>query len=60
MEGVTIFEMVENFGFPVAVCIALFLNNRETNKQYKNALDSLNKTVHENTVAITRLLERIK
>lgn len=60
MEGFGILEMIENLGFPIAVCIALFLNNRETTKQYKTALDSLNKTVHDNTVALTRLLERLK
>jgi len=59
MDFVVIGEMIESLGFPIAVSIALFWSNRETVKQYGQVIAEFRKTLHENTNAMEKLIDKI-
>lgn len=47
--------LISSVGFPIAVCVALFWNNRETIKHYEKLLLEFKNTIDENTKAINSL-----
>lgn len=60
METSLAAELINTLGFPTAVCIALFWNNRETVKHYERILMEFKKTLENNTDAINQLNIRVK
>ena len=63
-------NILSNFGFPVAVCAAMFFYIYHTTKENREEIAKLNElhreetsklkdAINENTIAITRLIERI-
>lgn len=63
-------NILSNFGFPVAVCAALFFYIYHTNRESRSEISKLNElhreetsklkdAINENTLAITKLIERI-
>ena len=59
MDFVVIGEMIESLGFPIAASIALFWSNRETVKQYGQIITEFRNTLHENTNAMEKLIDKI-
>jgi len=59
MDLVVIGEMVETLGFPIAVCVALFWSNREMVKYYGQIITEFRNTLHENTIAMEKLIDKI-
>lgn len=59
MDVSTLSEIVNNLGFPIAVCVALFWSNRETVKHYEKVILSFRKTLGDNTQALNKLINRM-
>jgi hypothetical protein len=59
MDVVVIGEMIENLGFPIIVSAALFWSNREMVKYYGKIVAEFRKTLHENTIAMEKLIDKI-
>ena len=55
----TITEIINNVGFPIAVCVALFYQNMKTNETFNKLQETLyqNTAVTQNNTAITQRLE---
>lgn len=51
--------MVGNLGFPIAVCVALFWNNRKTVEHYERILLQFKTTIEDNTRAMNSLCNRV-
>ena len=60
MDANGIISLISNVGFPVAVCIALFLYMEKQNERHENETDKLNETVQSNTKVLTELCTLIK
>ena len=60
MELNVILELINNVGFPIVVCGALFWSNHNTTKRYEEILLRFHDTLEYNTKAINTLCERIK
>lgn len=60
MEVNDIVSIISNVGFPVAVCIALFLYMEKQNERHQQETDKLNETVQSNTKVLTELCTLIK
>ena len=60
MEVSEIISLISNVGFPVVVCIALFLYMEKQNERHQNETDKLNETVQSNTKVLTELCTLIK
>lgn len=60
MDVNEIVSIISNVGFPVAVCIALFLYMEKQNERHQNETDKLNDTLANNTKVLTELTTLIK
>jgi len=60
MEVNAIVELINLVGFPIAACIALFWNNRETTKYQREMLDDFRVIITENTKAINRMIDHVE
>lgn len=59
MEVTTIVQLINDMGFPIAVCAVLFWINRENHKQNAEILTQYRKTIDNNTAAINQLVVSI-
>jgi hypothetical protein len=54
-----IVEVISNVGFPIACVIALAYYVREINNQHKTEVDDLRTAIENNTLVITKLIDRL-
>ena len=52
--------LIPELGFPAAVCVALFWNNRETVKHYEKVLFEFKNTLDANTKAMVELTSMVR
>ena len=55
----SIVTMISNLGFPIACCVFLFLQLDKQNKSHQEEFQSLSQAIDNNTIAITKLCERL-
>lgn len=60
METTIFVELVNNVGFPFAICIALFWTNHENTKHQRKLMAEFKDAICANTTALQQLSERIK
>ena len=60
MEPIVLNELINTVGFPIAVCVMLFWNNRETVKSYERLLLEFKGAIDNNTKAMDNLRTGIK
>lgn len=48
-------DFINSVGFPIAVCIALFINNRENTKNHNKVMCEFKEVLKENTEALKDL-----
>lgn len=58
-SGLDVSQIVSNVGFPIAMCCGLFAYLREKDKESKKEIDSLSDAINNNTLVITKLLDKI-
>ena len=58
MDATTLSTFINEVGFPIAVCIALFYTQRESTKNMVKALDEFKEAINENTKALHNLTKR--
>lgn len=52
-------QLIANLGFPIVCCIVLFKQNNDLIKSHKEEMDKVTESVNNNTLALTKLCERI-
>ena len=57
---ISIAELINVVGFPIAVCITLFWFNRETIREQQKLLVELKDIIRDNTEVMQDLIEEIK
>ena len=50
-------NIISEIGFPIAVCVALFWNNRDVIKRYEKLIDSFRMALEENTKVLNTLVK---
>lgn len=60
METLTIVELINGVGFPIAVSVALFFNSRENSKNFGKIIEEFRITIHENTETLKKLSASIE
>lgn len=53
-------ELLQNFAFPAAMCIALFWKVNQQDKEHKEEMKQLSEALNNNTLAITKLIDHIE
>lgn len=54
-----IYEFISTVGFPIAMCAALFWKMNEQDKRHGEQIDELTKVVNSNTLALTKLTDKL-
>ena len=52
-------SLVSSVGFPIVVCVACFWYINKSDSQHENEIASLREAVENNTLAVTKLCERL-
>jgi len=60
MDITVITGIVNEVGFPIAACIALFYLNRDSTKQYRELMLEFKTAIDRNTNAINRIIDEFE
>ena len=52
-------DFISTVGFPIVVSVAMFYQNNVLSQSYQNITQELSTKIESNTLAITRLIERL-
>ena len=55
----SILEMISTVGFPIACCIAMFLQQNKITENHKNEMSEIKNAIDNNTIALTKLIEKL-
>lgn len=59
MDVSSIMAIIGNVGFPIACCLCMFYYTNKQEERHKQEVDKLTQAVDNNTLALTKLLERL-
>ena len=59
MEMSTILEIISSVGFPIACCIAMFVQQNKMSENHKNEMSEMKSAIDNNTIALTKLIEKL-
>lgn len=60
MDFNIIAQMIGNVGFPIVCCICLFYYMGKSTQQHAEEIDKIRESLNNNTIALTKLCERIE
>lgn len=60
MDVNAIIQVIGTLGFPIACCVWLFYRDSVKDKEHKEETDALTKALENNTIALTKLSERME
>ena len=53
-------ELIQNLGFPIVCCCALFWQNAKQDEKYTATIDKLRDVIAENTLVLKELSEKLR
>ena len=59
MEATSILEIISTVGFPIACCIAMFIQQNKMSENHKNEMSEMKNAIDNNTIALTKLIEKL-
>ena len=59
MDFATIVSAVSAVGFPIVFCLILYKTMLDHNKQHKDEADKLTEAIHNNTLVIQKLVDKL-
>lgn len=59
MEMTSILEIISSVGFPIACCIAMFVQQNKMSENHKNEMCEMKSAIDNNTIALTKLIEKL-
>ena len=60
VEATSILDIISSVGFPIACCIAMFLQQNKMSENHKNEMSEMKSAIDNNTIALTKLIEKLK
>lgn len=60
MDWTAVPQMIGSLGFPIVMCIMIFVRMNEQSEQHKEEMLKLNETLNNNTIAITQLTSKLE
>lgn len=60
MDFATVVSAVSAVGFPIVFCLILYKTMLDQNKQHKEEADKLTEAIHNNTLVIQSLVDRLE
>lgn len=59
MDVTTLTQLIGSLGFPIAACIAMYITLNKQSEQHREEMTKLTESLNNNTLAITKLTERL-
>lgn len=59
METTLILEIISTVGFPIACCIAMFVQQNKMSENHKKEMSEMKSAIDNNTIALTKLIEKL-
>lgn len=59
MDIAMITQLIGSLGFPIAACIALFYRMQKQDELHKEEMTKITESLNNNTIALTKLTERL-
>lgn len=59
MDSNTVLTLIGSIGFPAAMCLLMYFDNKEVRKDHKEEVKSLSSAIENNTIAMTKLVEKV-
>lgn len=59
VEMASILEIISTVGFPIACCIAMFVQQNKMSENHKNEMSEMKSAIDNNTIALTKLIEKL-
>lgn len=59
MDFATVSQLIGSLGFPIVACCALFYRMNVQDEAHKAEVDKLTEAINNNTIALTKLVQRI-
>lgn len=59
MDIAEIMSAISTVGFPIVACIAMFIRMDKSDTKHKEEIDNLSTAINNNTIAMTKLYERL-
>ena len=59
VDFATIVSAVSAVGFPIVFCLILYKTMLDQNKQHKEEADKLTEAIHNNTLVIQKLVDKL-
>lgn len=56
----SILEVISSVGFPIACCIAMFLQQTKITENHKKEMSEMKSAIDNNTIALTKITEKLK
>lgn len=50
---------ISTVGFPIVMCLIMFFQLEKQNERHKEEMDKISEAINNNTIALTKLAERI-
>ena len=60
MDFTTVVQAVSAVGFPIVFCLILYKTMLDQNKQHKEESDKLTEAIHNNTLVIQKLVDKLE
>lgn len=59
MDTTAITTLISTVGFPIAACIAIWWKSNKDTEAHKAEVQALSEAINNNTLAITKLLDKL-
>lgn len=59
LEAASILDIISTVGFPIACCIAMFLQQNKITENHKKEMSEMKNAIDNNTIALTKLIEKL-
>ena len=59
MDFATVSQLIGTLGFPIVACCALFYRMSVQDEAHKAEIDKLTEAINNNTIALTKLVQKI-
>lgn len=56
----TIITAISTVGFPIVACIVMYYINWKTQQMHKEEMTKVTETIHNNTIALTKLVDKLE
>lgn len=59
MDFSTITQLITSVGFPIAACVALYIQINKQSEQHKEEMNKITEALNNNTIALNKLAEKV-